>query len=261
MKSVQKKDLLLGLAAGSIALLVFSGKFGYFFGQGDQDEFIPYLLRLLDPGLYPKDWFINQQIEFFNVRTYFVWLVFPIAKILTPASAIQIIYCISFLSISLAIYCLSLRILKNRPLSLLAPVTILSLSHKWTLGSNDFVYSMLVPEMLSWPFAIWAIDRIVNKSYIIAGVLLGVASWFQVLVGVQSAFIWTIVLAILFFQRKTSFQDCLGFVLAVAVVSLPSTGPIIISLFTDSSLDQDNLAYILAAWNTSLVFISSESGV
>lgn len=248
MKGVLKKDLLLGLAAGSVALLIYTGKFGYFFGQGDQDEFIPYLLRLLDPSLYSADWFINQQLEYFNVRTYFVYLVYPIAKVLGPSAAVRMLYFISFLLISLAIYFLSLEILKSRTLSLLAPLSVLSLSHKWTLGSNDLVYSMLVPEMLAWPFAIWAMHQIIRKSFITAGLLLGIASWFQVLVGVQSACVWTIVLAVLFIQRNVSFQECLGFLLAVSLSSLPSTGPIILSLFSESVGDTENLFYILAAF-------------
>ena len=248
MRSASYRDLLLGLAAGSLALLVFTGKFGYFFGQGDQDEFIPYLLRLIEPGLYSADWFINQQVEYFNVRTYFVWSVYPFASFLGPSLAIKIFYSFSFISISVAIYFLAMEILKNRTLSLLAPIAALSLTHKWTLGSNDLVYSMMVPEMLSWSFAIWAMRQVVRKSTISAGVLLGVASWFQVLVGVQSAFIWALVLVFQFAQKKSSFQEVVGFVVAVTLFSLPSTGPIVLSLLNESLVDKDNLFYILAAF-------------
>ncbi len=47
-------------------------RFGYGFGTSDQDEFIPYLLSLIDPALFENDWFVQTQQAAFSVRTYFV---------------------------------------------------------------------------------------------------------------------------------------------------------------------------------------------
>ncbi len=262
MQARKKGTTEIGIFASSLALAFFYFKFGYIFGQGDQDEFVPFLMRLLDPSLFSSDWFVSQQVEHPNVRSLFVWSLFPLAKYLSVEFVFKLVYTLSFLGIGMSIFFFCNRLIKNRILSFFAPLTVLSLSHKWTLGSNDLVYTMLVPEMLAWPFAIWSIKKLLDKDYLQAGILLGIASWFQVLVGIQSAMIWTLVLLFLIIKKRNVLRDLVAFLLGFVLFSLPSVFPILEGLAQTSQIDSSELFYILAAFRNPFhhLFLSFHPG-
>ena len=167
-----------------VALALFFVRFGYGYAIGDHDEILPYLQHVLEASLFTNDWFVQTQAGGFGVRTYFVTALAPFCRVFPVEWVVLTVYLLLWLAIANAAYRLALTFVGSKTAAAVAVVTSLGLLHKWTLGSNDLIYSMLVPEMAAWALAIpavrfWSVGR---RPW--SAVLLGVAAWFQILVGI-----------------------------------------------------------------------------
>ncbi len=168
------------------ALFLFFWRYGYGYASGDQDELLPYLWHLLNPDILAQDWFVQTQSGAFGVRTYFVWLLRGLCVVLPPWLAILGLYIGCWIGIAAGVYRLALTLVPDRLAAAGSVIVALAITHKWTLGSNDLVYAMLVPEMISWVLALFAVVWFLETRWMWAGVALGVAAWFQVLVGLHT---------------------------------------------------------------------------
>ncbi len=166
---------------------MWSLRFDYTWGWGDQDEFIPYLLHLLDREVLGADWYVQTQATQIGVRTYFVILLRGLSVPTSPPIAVAILFAICWVGIATGIVRLVESAGGARLAAAVAVIGALCFTPKWTLGGNDLVYSMLVPEMLAWALAIPALIQSGRGRFVVAGILLGVASWFQLLAGVLTA--------------------------------------------------------------------------
>ncbi|MFT5515728.1 MAG: hypothetical protein ACI80V_001856 [Rhodothermales bacterium] len=168
--------------AVSLAYLL---RFGYGMGFSDQDEFLPWLLARLDPGTLSTDWFVQSQAEAFNVRSGFLLILEPLARLVGTVPAVGTLYVGSALGLITAVYFLS-RQLGASPVWASAGVLLsLVLMPRWTLGGNAAPSSMLVPSMMAWALALWAITLLFKRRWLTAGILIGVAGWIQILVAAQ----------------------------------------------------------------------------
>ena len=79
-------------------------RFGYSVSAGDQDEMVPFLLRLLDPSLFQNDWFVQQQVMEIGVRTYVVWLMYPLAALASVETAALALYLVGWLLVATGAY-------------------------------------------------------------------------------------------------------------------------------------------------------------
>ncbi len=183
-KSTETREFLGPVWIYILALVLFFIRFGYGFAIGDQDEIVPYLLRVLNPTLFENDWFVQAQAAGITVRSYFVFLLVPFSYIMTVEIAVLVVYLALWFAIAAGAYHLVLTFGLTRLSAAGAVVVGLGILHKWTLGSNDLVYSMLVPEMAAWALALPAIRLKVLGRNVLCAVLLGTSAWFQILVGI-----------------------------------------------------------------------------
>lgn len=232
-----------------VALALFFLRFGYGYGLGDQDEILPYLMHLLDPSLLAKDWFVQTQSAAFSVRTYFVFGLVPFAHMMPIETAVLILYLVLWFLVAVG----SFRLLRvfglQRSAAAGGVILSLGLLHKWAIGSNDLVYSMLVPEMAAWALALPGIRYALLERRHLAAILLGVSAWFQILVGLLVfgvlfvEWIWSLVHSDTGVVDWRSLAKTLGIFLLAAS---PVIAPILVQQLQATSIEAEpSVFYIL----------------
>lgn len=168
-------------------LLLFFWRFGYDWAVSDQEEIIPYLLHRLDSTLLQNDWFVQTQVSAFSVRDYTVSLLAGFSYVLPVWLTTVGVYLASWLAIAYSSYQIAWDVLRNHLASALAVAAVLVFTPQWTLGGNDLVGRMLTPSMLGWALALPAVLLWLRGHWAFAGFALGIAAWFQPLVGLLTA--------------------------------------------------------------------------
>ena len=214
------------LLLGILGLYVF--RFGYAYGFSDQDEFLPFLMHLIDPSLFTTDWFVDTQLSSFSIRTYFVYLILGPAKLLSPPVAIAFLYILCWLTTASGLYVLANHLSQNRLAAILSVAIILVFTPFWTLGGNDLVHSMLVPSMLGWSLGVWGMVFFLRHRFFIAAMLFGIATLFQALVGLQLGLVTGLVMIVMLFTRQLpSFSRLFFFGVIYLVFSSPALIPLV----------------------------------
>jgi hypothetical protein len=201
--SIRMRILLVDLCWGLVAVLLFASRFGYSFATGDQDEILPFLYSLLDPTLYVNDWFVQSQLASFSVRTYFVWLLAGISSLVPAAWAVWLLFLVLALWIALMVLRLARRLTGSQAAAVVALLVAVVGTHKWTLGGNELLYTMLVPEMAAWALVLPSLLLFLDRRHVLAAVLLGMACWFQLLAGLLTAGVLVVLRA---FDGQESFK-------------------------------------------------------
>ncbi|MGI9175767.1 MAG: hypothetical protein ACR2GR_10665, partial [Rhodothermales bacterium] len=161
-------------------------RFGYAYAARDQEEFLPYLLYRLDPSILAGDWFVQTQMAF-NVRTYFVLALQPLAEVFPLWLVMAVVYAAAWLAIAHGLYRLAFTFTPDHLAAALATVLTLVVTWMWTLGGNDLAYDILAPELVAWALVLPALRFFLEKRWIFAGALLGAASLMQLLAGLLTA--------------------------------------------------------------------------
>ncbi len=210
-----------------IGYVLYLFRFGYGYGASDQDEFIPYLLHLLNPDLYQNDWFVQSQTEAFSVRTWFVSLLRLLAFIMPVWMSVLTVYLASFAGIALAVYKLADLLTHNRLAAVAGVFVVCILTPFWTLGGNDLVHSMLVPGMTAWAIGLWGFVFYLRRLHVAAALMAGVATLFQALVGLQ---VMALLTGLMFFQLINSRENTEALIKA-GITYVISAAPALIPLF------------------------------
>lgn len=219
---------------GFLACLgAYFARFGYDYGNSDQDELIPAVYRVLSEGvLFSQDWFVSQQTAHFGVRTTTIELVAALARISSPYVAVTILYVASAAAIYLGVYWLSSRVTSARSAPWLACLFVLVLAKGFTLGGNDLLHELFVPSMAAWALATWALCAWFSGNHLAAGILGGLSVPFQALVGLQLVPLFGLASMLLWRWRSepahiigfVRFGLAFGFIAAVPVYLLLSSG-------------------------------------
>lgn len=232
-------------------LLLFVSRFGYVYGTGDQDELLPFLLRLLDDGLFARDWFVQSQTEAFSVRTYFVWALLPPSWLLRPEWVFWGVYGALGTWIGACWIRLSRRLGLSESAAVLGMLIGLVVTHKWTLGGNDLVYGMLVPEMAAWALALPALASAIDGRHRRAAILFGAASWFQLLAGLLPAVVTgcTLLFRSVDQPRSAGIRQAGVFGLLFLAAAAPAIVPLVLQQVEPvTNGDAPSIFYILSAF-------------
>ena len=232
--------------------LLFFWRFGYAYATRDQDEFLPYLLHRLDPSLLASDWFVQTQATF-NVRTYFVLMLQPLAEVLPLWLVIATVYAAAWLAIAHGLYRLAFIFTPDGLSAALATVLTLVGTWMWTLGGNDLAYDILAPELVAWALVLPALRLFFSRRWIFSGALLGAASLMQPLAGLLTAGVLAGVLLFDLFQparRAQTLQALLRFIGTFALCAAPILIPIALQQFTEAepAARSPSAFYILAVF-------------
>lgn len=175
-----------------VALLAFLAsylRFGYRYGAGDQDELLPSVLHLLDGSLFTQDWLVQTITSGVNVRTYFLWLTALPSLVLPTWLVFFALWALVFGAVAYGVHALALEIGRDQLAAAAGTFVALVVTVRWTLGDNAVLYDLLTPEGVAWAFAIPAIPLFLRRRHVAAGVLLGLAAWFHLLAGAQTALV------------------------------------------------------------------------
>lgn len=164
--------------------LAFVAIYGYQFNNGDQEEHLPYVYKLLDGSLYPEDYLVPRQVSTFTVRFYFAHLL-AMGGLLVPVD--KLVFALHLLSLFVAAYSVSRMAMKRsiwNMAGLVAPVLLL-VWNTWTVGGNHLFDVQLTCSSLATLFGSIALLKFDGDKPVQASALAGLAALFQVLMGLQ----------------------------------------------------------------------------
>ncbi len=231
-------------------------RFGYGYGASDQDEFLPYLAHLQNPELFANDWFVQSQAASFNIRTCFVYLLFGLSAVMPPFYATTLVYALSWFGIAAGLYALAYALSADRLSAIACVGGALVLTPFWTLGGNDLAHSMLVPSMVAWALAVWSWVLLVQDRPAGSAVLVGLATWFQGLVGLQTALLIGAYLVagpfVYAHPLARGLRKTAVFSIVFVLCSFPALGPLLYQQLFGASMPDGHaphdLFYIMASF-------------
>lgn len=179
------KPWTAALTASFLAAGLFYVRFGYDVGFSDQDEFVPLVMKWLNPELFTRDWFVSLQDSEFGIRTIFAGLVLLPSLFLPIEIAILILHVATWLVLTLSLHRISIYLYDNKLTALVFVIAGTVLTARWNPGGNDVFHSMLVPSSLAWAFGMWSLERLLSQRFLMAGVLGSLAVLVHPLVGIQ----------------------------------------------------------------------------
>ncbi|MCF8256889.1 MAG: hypothetical protein K9J06_05020 [Flavobacteriales bacterium] len=214
---------------------------GYAFNTGDQAEHLPQVYQILDAQLYPNDYFVPQMQAQFTVRHFYEQLALVVARTIGLEWGAFLLTLLCITVMAWAFQRIAWEIFKERWAALLAPVMVLLVFYDFTVGGNNIIYGTLISSTLAKAIASVAILQFMWRRWAAAGVLLGVASLFQVLVGLQLMLVLTVALPILSTQKRC--RGMIGFWTAYLVPALFILVPVLRQQFGSQGAFDAELYY------------------
>lgn len=158
---------------------------GYQFNTDDQAEHLPQIYQQLDPELFPSDYFVNASNSIFTVRHYYEKLVLFVAESIGLEWGLFILTlcCIALMAYSFAR--IAEELFSNRWSVLLAPVLAMLVFYNFTIGGNHVMYGSFISSTIAKGISAFALLQFIRNKHLLAGIILGIATLFQPLVGLQ----------------------------------------------------------------------------
>ena len=217
---------------------------GYSFAGGDQEEHLPLVYKMFDPGLYKYDYYMSQESFTFSIRYFYVQVVYAVSKFLGVETACLVLFFLCILLISYSFVKITAHLSAEKYTPFFAPLIFLLFYNGWTVGGNYFVLPILICSVFSMAICSFAFLQFFRKNYFIAFACLGIAGLFQVIIAIHVACILTIL--ILTGEEKNKIQkSAVGFFLFL-LCSAPMLLPVLKHhFFTPSDYDKDFYAQVL----------------
>lgn len=166
---------------------IFNYQFGYF----DHQEHLPLLFRLKSDKYLVLDYFLNENSAGYDPRYYSSGLIILITKILPlPFSFLFLCFlcnwAIGWASFKMGKLCFP----EAKSVALLAPLLVLCL-RTVELGSvAELHVEYLTPNGMGFALSLLALTQILQKRWIWAGIILGIASLIHPLVGPETGLLY-----------------------------------------------------------------------
>lgn len=175
---------------------------GYQFNTGDQAEHLPQVYQTLDPELYAGDYFVPQTQAQFTVREHYERLALMLARTigLEWGAFLLTLFCITVMA--WAFQRIAWQLFRERWAAWLGPVMVLLVFYGFTVGGNHIIYGTLISSTLAKASASVGLLLFLQRRPLSAGVFLGVASLFQVLVGLQLMLLLTVAFPFVFREKR-----------------------------------------------------------
>ncbi|MFP4575284.1 MAG: DUF6798 domain-containing protein [Coleofasciculus sp.] len=182
MKKLSKNALLttcLWIFILSASLIAY----GYKFPSSNNLIEVPPVLSLLNPDLYPKDFYVQDTLQI-TPRYYYQYLMYFTAKVgLGLPLTYFLYYLISFSSFILGLYALGKRFSDARlPATVLAFLGLVAVDG--TIGYVSLFRSEPIPAIFAMGLTIWGIYFCFCKRWILGYLFFGLACIIQFLVGI-----------------------------------------------------------------------------
>lgn len=174
---------------------------GYRYGGGDMEEHLPQVFKKLNPALYPYDYFVVPATAHFTIRTVYVNTISFFAQLLPVATVCFAFYVLCTFCVVVYTRKITAFFFKDPYSSFLSPILVLIFLHRWTVGYNQLLDYELTCSVFASAFCVPAAYYFLKEKYALAGMLLGFASLYQLLEGLQLCGI-LILLILLIPQKK-----------------------------------------------------------
>ncbi|MGC9528226.1 MAG: DUF6798 domain-containing protein [Limnospira sp.] len=177
---------LTGLRRVAIAVFVLLGTtifYGYEFASANLRNQLPAIASLLDPTLYPRDFYVREMMQF-NPRFYYYHLMeFP-ARLGFDISTITFIYyLIALASFVSGLYAIARFLCRDFISAATLPFLGLSAANG-TIGFTDLFRTEPIPATFAIAVSIWGVYHCFKSRWIIGYGLFGCACLLQFLVGI-----------------------------------------------------------------------------
>jgi hypothetical protein len=206
---MQKKSPSIWFALFLWSVLIL--RFGYRFGTGDQVELLPYTLFLSDSSFFSFDFFIQGlHASVPNERTVMANLLLPFVNHLEVVSFLGQMLCTIFLVMGLEK--LALRFIQNRYWAWLAIATALIPLNDFGLGNVEVYSECLQAGGVATAIIVWAINYFLDKRYLLAATLMSLATFIQLLDGLDVMLVLSVALFLLAIGKQTNWSNFFRFI-------------------------------------------------
>ncbi len=216
-----KRSKIIALSAAFFWACFFIFRYGYHFNMGDQEEHLPQIYKLLNPALYPEDYFVSAPENEFTLRFLYIKLLYYL-QFIVPLN--PLIYSLLLLSLStMAYFTQKIARLAGIPFftALLAPGIILFITYFATVGGVRLNYQIFISSVIGKSIGIVGMYLMLSKNYYKAALVLGITALFHVMNGCQIMLIST--LGMLWQEKGSNFKQLFlsGFIfLAIASIMI-----------------------------------------
>jgi len=201
-----RPSLLFAILVWSLLIL----RFGYRYGTGDQVELLPYTLYLHNPALYPHDFFIhglNATVP--NERTTMAHALLPFINHLEIFCFLMQLF--STILLVMGLQQLAFRFIHNKYLAWLAILIAMIPLNDFALGNVELYSECFQASGLAVAVVVWAINLFLDKKFWVASSLLAVATFIQLLEGLDVMIVLSIILLFMLVVRQVTLKTFLGF--------------------------------------------------
>lgn len=202
--------------------------YGYQFNNGDQEELLPFVYRILNPACYPGDSLVDFQTSCFNIRTYFAYLLAAGNGIAGMAA-----WCFILHVACLFVMCRSLTNMAIRRsawnISSMLPAVLLLVFFSVPVGGNTLFDIQLTPTMPALALGCVALENFDARRYSRAFLLTGIATCFQFLIGLQLMLL--MLFSVLLDRHTLSIKARLKLVLFYLIAAAPMLVPLMYRQF------------------------------
>lgn len=224
--------------------VIFVFYYGYIFNTADQGEHLSLVYKNLDPQLYMHDFYVQACNETITVRYFYVIVVSFLAKFFSLYQLCLTLSILLLTSTILATIRIGRLLFGQTNIISTIPLFVFFVFYYWTIGGNAIQYNILISSSFAKAFAPWALYYFLKRRYISSAVLLGVATLFQVLVGLQLFFVFLFVICFEKVILKTApLKAALVFVIFYLILGIWILKPIVFNQFFNNELSDTNMFY------------------
>lgn len=225
------KDLAWSLLGAFCFMFIY----GYTFNCSDQEEHLPQVYKLLNPSLYQSDYFVEAASSHFTIRYFYVKLVYAFSIVFGVEAAVFILYVLCLLLCFYFLLKLASYFFENINTQIVAGIATPLLFNSFTTGGNSLFDTQLICTSIAMPFCLGGIYMFLKSQWIKAAVFCGVASLFQVLMGLQTFFLFAILILVLY--RKPDLRQLVISILVWAAVASPMLYNVLKNQLGDSNYE------------------------
>lgn len=167
---------------------------GYSYAGGDQEEHLPLVFKMFDPGLYKYDYYVSQESLTFSIRYFYVITVFAFSKVIGVETSCLLLFFVCILLISYSFVKITSLLTPEKYAPFFAPLIFLLFYNEWTVGGNYFVLPIMICSVFSMAICSFAFLLFFRKRYYVAFICIGVAGLFQVIIAIH---VFVILMALL----------------------------------------------------------------
>jgi len=207
------------LVSSFFIAVIFIAVKGYTFNSGDQGEHLPLVYKLINASLYTNDYFVTASNHTFTIRFFYVWLIYLFHFIMPIAATCFLFQLLSITAIVWSLQGIALHFKTTPVFALTTSFITVILFNNFTIGGNALLDVQLTASNFAAAFGAFAFYFSVKKRWYSVAVCAGIASLFQVLVGLQVMMLLTL----LYFVFEETNKNIIAFVKMCGVYLLTAS--------------------------------------